>query len=85
MLLYWSSRINPQWQVCLVRYFQNEKLEAEIEVSKRVGIASLIGWSIAHQETRLTVLLVGLPTASVKSAVQILCSLIVVFVTGNRW
>jgi hypothetical protein len=84
MLLYWSSHINPQWQLCQVKYSQNGKLEAEIGVSKRDGIASLIGWNIAHQETLLTVLLVGLHIASVKLAVLILHSFNVVFVIGNQ-
>ena len=38
MLLYWSSRINPQWQLCQVKYSPNGKLEVEIGVSKRDGI-----------------------------------------------
>lgn len=45
------------------RYFQKGKLKAEIEAFKGIGIASLIGWSIAHQETQLIVLHVALHTA----------------------
>ena len=84
MLLCWNSHINHQQPAYQERYFQKGKLEAETEVFKRIGIANLIGWSIAHQETQLIVLHVVLHTVNVKLAVQILHLFAVVFGTGSR-
>ena len=71
MLLCWSSHINHKQPAYQERYSKKGKLEAETEVFKRVGIANLIGWSIAHQETQLIVLHIALHTVNVKLAVQI--------------
>ena len=81
-----NNLINHLLPVCLERYFLEEKLETEVEVSKRDGMISFCGWSIALQEILLFVLHVGLHSHHARSAVQILLSFIVVFETGNlQW